>query len=809
MVYRFSWIAGIAAIALAFWELSFVMRDSVVGTPWQLAIIISVVLAAGITWTFVSYKARALVIIVANLFGFVITAGLLVAPSTLWVIVPTTETWTTIQFEMMRAFDVIRFGVEPVRPVPGLVLLLAALFWILGFLLVAGLLNSRPFIAVMTPLIVALQFVIIDRRPKGLIHVAVFLAVVAFAFLAIRLDERDKGSGRLHRVDASHPPSKRPTPAVTVLVTATVVAALAAVASAGNLVPTSGFVTWRSPAGYSDDYSGSVSYNPYTDIKASLISQSSLPLFEAKVTGMAADQVRYRTVTLDVYHNGRWQTDRIQAFPTYEEPWVTEAERYRGETVEVATTIRIKNLAQPWLPAPPTSSFASALDEADDASLRIRRLDGSVYLPGDVTYPDMEYSIVADVPRYDAATLASLIHTDDGTLSPLFQAAEDGGEFIPAPSEPLETLELDRIEFWTEVPEELGPGVAALAADVTTNLETNYEKALALEQYFRFSGDFTYSTDVPAQYTTSSVEDWLTDPENPYVRTGYCEQFATSMALMARTLGVPSRVVLGFTPGEPINDTTVVVTDRNAHSWVEIWVPELGWMAFDPTPRAGFAASTANDDINEILGFSPDEYIDDIPDPVFVDTEGGQAGPDEGRFDREDPVERIRGAGGGSTEDNATGFGLLSWSRETGIVIAILALMLGTTPLVKVSRRRRLSRRLAQGDIQAAWADITSRLADLGETIDPASTPLEAASDIDEAFVPLARTYGDTIYGDHEVSTAVINRATDEQLMAQRHITTRYSRLDRARAAYRPTMVIERYRQFRIWLATRNGIKRT
>jgi transglutaminase-like putative cysteine protease len=706
---------------------------------------------------------------------------------------------------MARAFDVIRFGVEPVRPVPGLVLLLAALFWILGFLLAAGLLKSRPFVAVMTPLIVALQFVIIDRRPKGLIHVAVFLAVVAFAFLAIRLDERDNGSGRLHRVDASHPPSKRPTPAITLLLAATVVTALAAVAFIGNLVPSSGFVTWRSPAGYSDDYSGSVSYNPYADIRASLISQSSVSLFEAKVTGIEPDQVRYRTVTLDVYRNGKWQTDRFQAFPTYEEPWVTESERYRGETVEVATTIRIKNLAQAWLPAPPTSSFAWALDEADDISLRIRRLDGSVYLPGDVSYPGMEYSIVADVPRYDAATLASLIRTEDGTLSPLFQAAEDGGEFIPAPSEPLEPLELGRIDFWTDVPEEIGPGVAALAGEVTMNLETNYEKALALEQYFRFSGEFTYAIDVPARYTTSSVEDWLTDVGNPYVRTGYCEQFATSMALMARTLGVPSRVVLGFTPGEPINDTTVVVTGTNAHSWVEIWVPELGWMAFDPTPRAGFAASTANDEIADILGFSPDDYIDDIPEPVFVDAEGGQAGPDDGRFDRQDSVDRFRGAGGGSEDGDSTGFGLPSWSRETAIVFAVLALIVGTTPLIKVLRRRRLSRRLAQGDIQAAWADITSRLADLGETIDPANTPLEAASHIDEAFVPLARTYGDTFYGDHEVSTAVIDRATDQQLMAHRHITTRYSRLDRARAAYRPTMLIERYRRFRIWLATRNG----
>ena len=805
MVYRFSWIAGITAIALAYWELSFIMRDSVVGTPWQLAMLISVVLAGGITWTFIAYKARAAVVIVANVFGFVLTAGMLVAPNTLWFVLPTSATWASVQFEMTRALEVIRYGVEPVRPVPGLVLLLAGLFWILGFLLVAGLLNSRPFVALLTPLIVALQFVIVDRRPKGLVHVAVFLGVVAFVLLAIRLDERDKGTGRLHRTNASHPPSKRPTPAVTVLVASTVVMGLGAVALIGNSVPNSGFASWRSAAGYSDEYSGSVSYNPYTDIRASLTSQTSLPLFEAKVRGIDPQQVRFRTVTLDVYRNGRWRTNKVQFFPTDEDPWIHEAQAYRGESVDIAATIRIKNLAQPWLPAPTTPSFARALDEADDASLRVRRLDGSIFLPGDNTYPDMEYTVTADVPKYDAATLASLIRTEDGTLSPLFQAAADAGEFITPASEQLEPLALDRLDFWTEVPDDLGPNVGALAAEVTTNLETNYEKALALEQYFRFSGDFTYAVDVPPEYTTASVGDWLTDETNPYIRTGYCEQFATSMALMARTVGLPSRVVLGFTPGEAINDDTVIVMDKNAHSWVEIWVPELGWMSFDPTPRAGYAASTANDDINDALGFSPSDYIDDIPDPVLVDTEGGQAGPDDGRFDRPDPIERVRGAGGGDAEGESTGFALPSWSGRAGIVIALIALTLGATPLFKVVRRRRLARRLAHGEIEAAWIDITSRLADLGEAIDPADTPLEAAADIDDAFSPLARTYGDTIYGDHEVSTAVIDRATDEQRMAHKHISTRYSRVERARAAYRPSNLIERYRRFRQWLATRSA----
>ncbi len=265
-------------------------------------------------------------------------------------------------------------------------------------------------------------------------------------------------------------------------------------------------------------------------------------------------------------------------------------------------------------------------------------------------------------------------------------------------------------------------------------------------------------------------------------------------------------MVLGFTPGELINDTTVVVMDKNAHSWVEIWVPELGWMSFDPTPRAGFAASTANDNVSDVLGFSPADYIDDIPDPETIDAEGGQAGPDDsGRFDRLEPVDRIRGAGGGAEDGASGGFALPSWARNVGIAALLLLLIFGVTPLFKIFRARRFSRRLAQGDIEAAWLDITDRLADLGETIDPAHTPVEAASDIDEALVPLALTYGEVIYGDREVSTTVIERATDEQLMAHQHIATRYSRLERLRAAYRPTKLIERYKRFQAWLATRNG----
>ncbi|MEN8042127.1 MAG: hypothetical protein ABFR95_11550, partial [Actinomycetota bacterium] len=83
MVYRFSWIAGVAALGLAFWELSTLLRDSATGTPWQVAIIVAALLGAGITWTAIAYRAPAWAVLVMNLVAFILLTGLIVAPETL------------------------------------------------------------------------------------------------------------------------------------------------------------------------------------------------------------------------------------------------------------------------------------------------------------------------------------------------------------------------------------------------------------------------------------------------------------------------------------------------------------------------------------------------------------------------------------------------------------------------------------------------------------------------------------------------------------------------------------------------------
>ncbi|GMQ93084.1 MAG: DUF3488 and transglutaminase-like domain-containing protein [Acidimicrobiia bacterium] len=802
MVYRFSWIAGITAMGLAFWELSSVMRDSVTGTPWQVAILAAALLGAGITWTAIAYRAPAWLILVVNAGAFVILTGLIVAPETLLVILPTGETWTVVFDELGRAFEIIQRSVEPVRPVPGLVLLISLLFWTLGFLLTAGLLKDRPFVAVLTPLIVAVQFSIIDRKPKSFAHLAMFILVVAFSLIAIRADERDRGTGRLQRVNASGPPTRRPTPAIGVLITGTVVAGLLAVSLLGDAVPSDGFVTWRSAAGYSDGYSGSTSYNPFVDIKAGLISQTDNPLFTANIEGVDPSTVRFRTVTLDVYENGRWATDRVHLFPLDDEPWIDPAQEYRGETVSVKVAITIQNLAQPWMPAPITPTATVAGTEGDGRSMRVRRLDGSLFLPGDVTYEGMVYTVEANIPTYTAETLSRLARTESGELSPLFRAAENAGEKIPRLEEANEMVELENFEYWTDIPDNLGSGVVVEARRQTKGLSTNFEKALALEYYFRSSGSFIYNTEVPSQWITGDVSDWLTDAENPYARNGYCEQFATAMALMGRALGIPSRVVLGFTPGDALNDTLVQVRDKNAHAWVEMWVPTYGWMSFDPTPRSGYAAPTANESLADILEFSPYDYVEAIPPSQLVDDSGGGIGPDAGRFEAREEQDSTFVPGGGGEGEDIAGPDLPRWATWILAMGAAAGVLVALVPITKWFRRRRRLARLKKGDITAAWQDITERLVDLGEPFDSAATPLEAAGSIDEAFVPLAEAYGQSLYGEYESTTAVIDKATDAHTRAAQHMATRYSPIERILAAFRPTRIIEKWTDL---VGRRNG----
>jgi transglutaminase-like putative cysteine protease len=125
---------------------------------------------------------------------------------------------------------------------------------------------------------------------------------------------------------------------------------------------------------------------------------------------------------------------------------------------------------------------------------------------------------------------------------------------------------------------ELDPRVPQLAVQITGSANNNYDKAAAIEHYLRTR--FGYTLELPQTSPKDPIANFLFERKQ-----GHCEYFASSMAVMLRTLGIPSRVVTGFRSDE-FNDLTgsYVIRAKDAHAWVEAYFPGYGWQTFDPTP---------------------------------------------------------------------------------------------------------------------------------------------------------------------------------------------------------------------------------
>lgn len=124
----------------------------------------------------------------------------------------------------------------------------------------------------------------------------------------------------------------------------------------------------------------------------------------------------------------------------------------------------------------------------------------------------------------------------------------------------------------------LDPRIGPLATEVTPKAGSPFEKAAAIESYLR--SHYAYTLQLPQAPPADPIANFL------FVRKqGHCEYFASTMAVMLRTIGIPSRVVNGFSGGE-FNDVNsrYVIRASDAHSWVEAYIPGEGWMEFDPTP---------------------------------------------------------------------------------------------------------------------------------------------------------------------------------------------------------------------------------
>jgi hypothetical protein len=254
---------------------------------------------------------------------------------------------------------------------------------------------------------------------------------------------------------------------------------------------------------------------------------------------------------------------------------------------------------------------------------------------------------------------------------------------------------------------------------------------------------------------------------------------------MARTLDIPSRVVLGFTPGTavPGEINRVTVRDRNAHAWVELWMPTQGWVRFDPTPRSQRDTPQTFEVIEDDLGFDLTAYLD-VPETEPITRVGINP------LDVELPDDTSEPPGGALNDPGSqsnTGFTLPDWLTAVTPFAIVAIVLLAGIPLVKWWQRRRRMKRLEQGDITAAWEDVVTRLNDLGETVDGTLTPQELAAEFDPAMAPLATVYSRALYGPAETLNADhLETATRSLGQTTARLGTRYSTGRRVVAWYRP-----------------------
>jgi transglutaminase-like putative cysteine protease len=277
------------------------------------------------------------------------------------------------------------------------------------------------------------------------------------------------------------------------------------------------------------------------------------------------------------------------------------------------------------------------------------------------------------------------------------------------------------------------PRVTELSRRLTAGAGTAFDATIAVHQWFTQPGNgFRYDLRTAPGHSGDALVDFLFTG-----RTGYCEQFASAMAIMLRTLGVPARVVVGFTPGTPAGDDRVITT-ADAHAWVEAWFPGNGWLPFDPTPLTdgrsvvpGYRTGPA-----EPSGEPPPPAARQAPAPL-------PAPPDRGTGSPPDPVVPGDGPGTGTRIGTAVA-GML-----------VLAGLTGLTPLaVRVSRRRRRLRLVRSGGpvaASAAWAEVLAESADRGvpqtggETVRATAQRLGRAHALDEPGMAGLRTLVDVV----------------------------------------------------------------
>ncbi len=433
------------------------------------------------------------------------------------------------------------------------------------------------------------------------------------------------------------PGARSGSPSVALVITAAIT---------GLAILAGGLTTLRDPLGPatrgSGSAAGSVTLDPLVSMRRSLVSNDPRPVITFTTT---ADRPEYfRLAILEKFDGERWEaagpnrtSDTVPVVPT-------------GQTVQYR--IEVKDLGGSTVPSP-AGTFRLSGDWPVRWDVRTelpQRADDEGVQDSEVDLEAVDRDFDQTALRAGSAAGTTGAHPDN-----LADPTPQTGERLPR-----------------------------LARRITADAATPFDAALALQRWFTTDDRFEYSTAIDGGSGGDALDAFLDE------RVGYCEQFAATMALMARSVGIPARVAVGFTHGRPGSEAWVV-RGTDAHAWPELWMGSAGWVRFEPTP----AAATTSEPL-----YTQGDEEDSAP------TESGAAQDDTA------PDETAQEGRRPDLADGAVGQVIDGPGVAVGQVIAALLGAVAIVPAaIRLGRRQRRTRR---GGADAAYAEIVDTFVDLG-----------------------------------------------------------------------------------------------
>ncbi|HVN13685.1 MAG TPA: DUF3488 and transglutaminase-like domain-containing protein [Kineosporiaceae bacterium] len=417
--------------------------------------------------------------------------------------------------------------------------------------------------------------------------------------------------------------------------------------------------------------------NPLLDLRKDLADQSDTPVITYTTT--VADPQPLRIVVDDDFTGDGWQ-------PTQSELPRTQLARLGAPTApglepgvaiqEQRTSISVGPLSQSYLPLPyPWRSVDVAGNWYYDAS----------------TLNVVGEGVTAENLRYDV---------DHYTVQPTEEQLRTATETT---SEAILNADLS-------LPPDLAAQIRPIVNQHTGDAVNDYDKAVNLRDWLR---GFSYSTQAPGTGADdsggSAIMAFLAR------KSGYCVHFASAMAVMARSLGIPARVAVGFLPGTQNANHIWTITLRDAHAWPELYFQGIGWVRFEPTPPART------------------QGVGDIVSQGRSTSSTSAAGPSvnaaaptpstNSKLAKENAADQ---AAAGSPSQSSGVRRILAAVPWAWLALVAVLLMLAATPATAAALARRVRWRRAAGRqtrAEAALAELVERLADLGVYVAPSLTP--------------------------------------------------------------------------------------